>query len=126
MGATRAMALNFGMLGFNAKTKDVLKDLGQSSTVQVVGGAFIGGLSGSIFSLPFDYVKTQVQKMKADPVTGEMPFKGPVDCAMKTFRASPVKFYSGFLVYFARTGPLASITLVFQDLVKRMWVQMGV
>merc|ERR1719168_480130 len=80
--ATRAMALNFGMLGFNTMAKDALADMGlqKGGAAQVFGASAIAGFFASFFSLPFDYVKTQVQKMKPDPVTGELPFKGPVDC----------------------------------------------
>lgn len=122
--ATRAMALNFGMLSFNSKAKEQLAAMGckKGGNVQVFGAALAGGFFGSVFSLPFDFVKTQVQKMKPDPQTGEMPFKGPVDCAMKTLRASPLRFYSGFPVYFARTGPISTITLIVQDRIKKLWV----
>merc|ERR1719162_620853 len=80
--ATRAMALNFGMLGFNTKAKDVLADMGcqKGGAAQVFGASGIAGFFASFFSLPFDYVKTQIQKMKPDPVTGKLPFTGPVDC----------------------------------------------
>eukprot|EP00931_Biecheleriopsis_adriatica_P115682 TRINITY_DN9144_c0_g1_i1.p1 TRINITY_DN9144_c0_g1~~TRINITY_DN9144_c0_g1_i1.p1 ORF type:complete len:310 (-),score=56.31 TRINITY_DN9144_c0_g1_i1:183-1067(-) len=121
--ATRAMALNFGMLAFNSKAKEQLAALGcaKGGNAQVFGAALAGGFFGSVFSLPFDFVKTQIQKMKPDPQTGEMPFKGPVDCAMKTLRASPLRFYSGFPVYFARTGPISTITLIVQDRIKKIW-----
>merc|ERR1712194_414128 len=56
--ATRAMALNFGMLAFNAQAKEML---------QGVGASAIAGFAASAFSLPFDFVKTQIQKMKPDP-----------------------------------------------------------
>merc|ERR1719386_242389 len=73
--ATRAMALNFGMLGFNTAAKDQLADMGvaKGSSAQIFGASAIAGFFASFFSLPFDYVKTQVQKMKPDPVTGEFP-----------------------------------------------------
>ena len=48
-------------------------------------------------SLPFDYVKTQMQKMKPDPVTGQMPYSSSMDCAMKTLKShGPLRFYAGF------------------------------
>ncbi|CAE7260357.1 DTC [Symbiodinium natans] len=121
--ACRAMALNFGMLAFNSKAKDQLAAMGfeKGGNVQVFGAALAGGFFGSVFSLPFDFVKTQLQKMKPDPATGEMPFKGPADCAWKTLRASPLRFYSGFPVYFARTGPVSTITLIAQDRIKKLW-----
>lgn len=51
-------------------------------------------------------VKTQIQKMKADPATGKMPFTGPVDCALKTLKSGgPLKFYTGFPTYIVRIAP---------------------
>lgn len=51
---------------------------------------------GSVFSLPLDYVKTQIQRMKPDPVTGKMPYKGPWDVITKTMREhGPTRFYVG-------------------------------
>merc|ERR1712216_942827 len=100
--ATRAMALNFGMLGFNTKAKEVLADMGvqKGSSIQVFGASAIAGFFASFFSLPFDYVKTQVQKMKPDPVTGAVPFKGPVDCAISR---SSLEDLSGFGLDFPHT-----------------------
>lgn len=46
----------------------------KGGTAVVIGGATIAGFFASACSLPFDYVKTQMQKMKPDPVTGELPF----------------------------------------------------
>ena len=42
----------------------------KGGNVQVFGAALAGGFFGSVFSLPFDFVKTQLQKMKPDPSTG--------------------------------------------------------
>jgi len=126
--ATRAMALNFGMLSFSTKAKQHIADLGYApgGGAQIFGAAAVGGFFGALFSLPFDFVKTQVQKMKADPVTKEMPYKGPVDCAVKTMAAGgPLRFYAGFPTYFMRTAPLSMITLVAQDFVKKLWADVG-
>lgn len=126
--ATRAMALNFGMLGFNTKAKDVLADLGcaKGGSVQVFGASAIAGFFASFFSLPFDYVKTQVQKMKPDPVTGELPFKGPIDCALQQVKlGGPLRLWSGFPTYYVRIAPHAMITLIMQDQVKKLWGTLG-
>jgi len=127
--AARGMALNFGMLSFNTKAKDELSRLGcvPGGAAQVCGAAAVGGFFGALFSLPFDFVKTQIQKMKADPITQEMPYKGPIDCALKTFAAGgPRRFYAGFPTYVMRTAPTSIITLIGQDFVKKMWTHMGV
>merc|ERR1711913_97081 len=121
------MALNFGMLAFNAQGKEMLQQAGASPGVQVLGASAIAGFFASFFSLPFDYVKTQVQKMKPDPVTGELPFKGPVDCAMKQVKAGGItRLWTGFPTYYVRIAPHAVITLVAQDAVKGMWGKLGV
>jgi len=126
--ATRAMALNFGMLGFNTLAKDKLKDMGcaPGGAAQVFGASAIAGFFASAFSLPFDFVKTQIQKMKPDPATGKMPFKGPVDCAMQQVKIGGIfRLWSGFPTYYIRIAPHAMITLIAQDQVKKAWQQFG-
>jgi len=127
--ATRAMALNFGMLGFNSLAKDALGDMGfqKGGAAQVFGASAIAGFFASFFSLPFDYVKTQVQKMKPDPVTGEVPFKGPIDCAMQQVKKGGItRLWTGFPTYYVRIAPHAMITLIAQDNVKKLWGSMGI
>lgn len=127
--ATRAMALNFGMLGFNTMAKDLLADMGvkKNSAAQVFGASAIAGFFASFFSLPFDYVKTQIQKMKPDPVTGRLPFSGPVDCAMQQVRTGGItRLWTGFPTYYVRIAPHAMITLIAQDQVKKLWKEMGI
>eukprot|EP00955_Chlamydomonas_euryale_P111171 366045-Chlamydomonas_euryale.AAC.17 len=51
--------------------------------VSVMGGAFIAGFFASACSLPFDFVKTRMQKMQP-MADGTMPYKNSLDCAMKT------------------------------------------
>jgi len=124
--ATRAMALNFGMLAFNAQAKEMLKDAGAPAPVQVFGASAIAGFFASFFSLPFDFVKTQIQKMKPDPVTGEMPFKGPLDCAMRQVQQGGItRLWAGFPTYYFRIAPHAMITLIAQDKIKDMWKTVG-
>jgi len=127
--ATRAMALNFGMLGFNTLAKDALADMGveKGSATQTFGASAVAGFFASFFSLPFDYVKTQVQKMKPDPVTGKLPFNGPIDCAMQQIKKGGItRLWTGFPTYYARIAPHAMITLIAQDKVKQMWTTMGI
>merc|ERR1712194_92121 len=124
--ASRAMALNFGMLAFNASGKDVLKSAGVTGPAQVFGASAIAGFFASFFSLPFDFVKTQIQRMKPDPVTGEMPFKGPIDCAAQQVKKGGItRLWSGFPTYYFRIAPHAMITLIAQDQVKGLWSSIG-
>mmetsp|Transcript_2088 Transcript_2088/g.4753 ORF Transcript_2088/g.4753 Transcript_2088/m.4753 type:complete len:297 (+) Transcript_2088:51-941(+) len=124
--ATRAMALNFGMLAFNASAKDALGNMGVSGAPQVFGASAIAGFFASFFSLPFDFVKTQMQKQKKDPVTGELPYKSSMDCAMKIMaEGGPLRFYAGFPTYYVRIAPHAMLTLIAQDFIKKSWSQVG-
>ena len=53
-------------------------------------------------SLPFDFVKTRIQKMEKGP-DGKFPYKGSIDCAVQTFtKEGPLKFYTGFPTYCVR------------------------
>lgn len=42
----------------------------------------VAGFFASFFSLPFDFVKTRMQKMTPLP-DGTMPYKSSIDCAIK-------------------------------------------
>jgi len=48
----------------------------------VFSASAVAGLSASMMSLPFDNIKTKLQKMKADS-TGKNPYSGVLDCFRK-------------------------------------------
>lgn len=100
----RAMALNMGMLASNDQAKEMIEGAGfeKGGKVAVIGSATIAGFFASACSLPFDFIKTRLQKMMPNP-DGSMPYKGPVDCAMQTLRnEGPLTFYTGFPTFFIR------------------------
>lgn len=124
----RAMALNMGMLASNDQAKEFLVDCGleKGSAVVVIGGSSIAGFFASACSLPFDYIKTQLQKQKPDPVTGKMPFDGALDCARKTFQSGgPLKFYTGFPTFFLRIAPHVVLTLSFLSYLPQIEAMVG-
>ncbi|KAF6162518.1 hypothetical protein GIB67_003064 [Kingdonia uniflora] len=62
----------------------------------------VSGFFATVWSLPFDYVKTQIQKMQPD-ATGKYQYKCSLDFAMKTLKAGgPFNFYTGFPIYCIR------------------------
>ncbi|KAF6165675.1 hypothetical protein GIB67_012572 [Kingdonia uniflora] len=72
----RAMALNMGMLASYDQSVELFKDqLGFGEASTVVGASAVSGFFAAVFSLPFDYVKTQIQKMQPD-ATGKYPDSG--------------------------------------------------
>ncbi|KAF9591094.1 hypothetical protein IFM89_001438, partial [Coptis chinensis] len=59
----------------------------------------VSGFFASACSLPFDYIKSQLQKMQPN-ATGKYPYNGSLDCVLKTRKAGgALKFYTGFPVY---------------------------
>mmetsp|Transcript_12350 Transcript_12350/g.40606 ORF Transcript_12350/g.40606 Transcript_12350/m.40606 type:complete len:291 (-) Transcript_12350:90-962(-) len=117
--AVRAMALNMGMLASNEQAKEILKSSGVEGVPNTLGASAIAGFFASAFSLPFDYVKTQLQKQKPGP-DGKLPFSGAMDCAMKTVaEGGPLKLWTGFPTYYVRIAPHAMFTLMILDFIQQ-------
>jgi len=116
----RAMALNFGQLTFFAESKAQLKTYAPhwSDSSRTFGASAIAGFFASFFSLPFDFVKTRLQKQSRGP-DGKLPYAGFLDCAKKVIRDEGwLRFYRGFGTYYVRIAPHAMVTLIVADYLK--------
>lgn len=103
----RAMALNFGQLTFFAEAKVRLKDTGLSPGMQTLGASSVSGFFASFFSLPFDFIKTRLQRQTKGP-GGQVHYKGIVDVVTKVAREEGLmRFYRGFGTYYVRIAPHA-------------------
>ena len=72
----------------------------------------ISAVATAVISLPFDNVKTKIQKMKAGP-DGKMPYKGVPDCFAKSIAQEGMTgLWAGLPTYYFRVGPHAIITLL--------------
>jgi solute carrier family 25 oxoglutarate transporter 11 len=107
----RAMALNFGQLAFFSETKSRLAALEKSgyhslsANQQILASSAVAGFFASFFSLPFDFVKTRMQK-GGNIVDGRKV--GMVQTALKVAREEGVmRFYRGFGTYYIRIAPHA-------------------
>ncbi|CAO2831874.1 unnamed protein product [Amaranthus hypochondriacus] len=122
----RAMALNMGMLASYDQSVEFFRDtcgLGEGATV--VGASAVSGFFASACSLPFDYVKTQIQKMQPN-AEGKYPYTGSLDCAMQTLKAGgPFKFYTGFPVYCVRIAPHVMMTWIFLNQIQKYEKKIG-
>ncbi|KAI5811579.1 putative mitochondrial dicarboxylate carrier protein [Peziza echinospora] len=110
----RAMALNFGQLAFFSEAKSQLKrfDGTLSAGTQVFAASAIAGFFASFFSLPFDFVKTRLQKQGS-----EQHYKGAFDCVRKVIKEEGIgRFYRGFGTYYVRIAPHAMLTVLFADM----------
>ncbi|KAH0237998.1 hypothetical protein KCV03_g82, partial [Aureobasidium melanogenum] len=111
----RAMALNFGQLAFFSEAKNQLKDTSLSPRTQTLAASAAAGFFASFFSLPFDFVKTRLQKQTKGP-NGEVQYKGMFDCFKKVAaEEGPLRFYRGFSTYYVRIAPHAMVTLIVAD-----------
>lgn len=122
----RAMALNMGMLASYDQSVELFRDsLGFGEIPTVVGASAVSGFFASACSLPFDYVKTQIQKMQPD-ANGKYPYTGSLDCAMKTLKSGgPFKFYTGFPVYCVRIAPHVMMTWIFLNQLQKFEKTIG-
>lgn len=104
----RAMALNFGQLAFFSEAKTQLKKHTQlASQTQTLTASAIAGFFASFFSLPFDFVKTRLQK-QTKSADGRLPYSGMADCFGKVAREEGIlRFYRGFGTYYVRIAPHA-------------------
>lgn len=116
----RAMVLNLGMLGPYDQAKEVFTRILGPTKASNLAASSVAGFLAAFMSLPFDNVKTKVQRMKRLP-DGTYPYKGMIDCAMKTIaKEGPMGFYTGFPTYYVRIAPHAMLTLLFSDVLKSL------
>ncbi|RKU44850.1 putative mitochondrial 2-oxoglutarate/malate carrier protein [Coniochaeta pulveracea] len=112
----RAMALNFGQLAFFSEAKVQLKNrTNWSANAQTLSASAIAGFFASFFSLPFDFVKTRLQKQSKGP-DGKVHYNGMADCFAKVTKQEGIlRFYRGFGTYYVRVAPHAMVTLLVAD-----------
>lgn len=112
----RAMALNFGQLAFFSEAKAQLArfDGTLSKGQQSLLASAVAGFFASFFSLPFDFVKTRLQKQGKGT---EMRYSGVLDCVKKVVKEEGIgRFYRGFGTYYVRIAPHAMLTVLFADM----------
>ena len=105
----RAMALNFGQLAFFSEAKSQLatRAPGLGSRSQTLCASAVAGFFASFFSLPFDFVKTRLQKQSRGK-DGSLPYRGMLHCATRVVKEEGwLRFYRGFTTYYVRIAPHA-------------------
>lgn len=111
----RAMALNFGQLAFFSEAKQQLRHTSLSPRTQTLTASAVAGFFASFLSLPFDFIKTRLQKQTRAP-DGSLPYKGMLDCFTKVAKEEGLlRFYRGFGTYYVRIAPHAMVTLIVAD-----------
>ncbi|EGR31124.1 mitochondrial carrier protein, putative [Ichthyophthirius multifiliis] len=115
----RSVVLNLGMLSTFDEVKERLNQYNQvHDTIQIKIMFFsstIAGIIASIMSLPFDNIKTKLQRQQVD-AQGNYQYKGFTDCFSITARREGIRnLWIGFPMFASRTAPHIIISLLIQD-----------
>lgn len=117
------MALNLGMLGSYDQIKESLVSSIGSHKMNNIISSLVAGVLAALFSLPFDNIKTKIHRMSPD-VYGIHPYKGVIDCAIKTYQNEGVRgFFAGYVAYNARIIPKVGMVLLMVDILKYLFGQ---
>jgi solute carrier family 25 oxoglutarate transporter 11 len=111
----RGLAINVGMLTTYDPLFSYFKPyINNDQLNRFVSGA-ISGWTAATVSLPFDFVKTRIQKQKAGS-DGKLPYNGTLDCFRKVAKTEGLgAFYKGYWTFVIRITPHIMLTWVFMD-----------
>jgi len=120
----RASALNVSMLVSYDGAKDLAeKALGPNASPLKIqfGSSMIAAVATAVGSLPFDNIKTKMQKQKAG-ADGKMPYANIMDCFAKSMAKEGITgFWAGLPTYYFRVGPHAIITLMAAEQYRKLF-----
>ena len=117
----RAMAMNFSLLVPFEAVKKQLVPYVESTKQRSIYASLVAGGVASCLALPFDNIKTKLQKMKA--VDGKMPYKGVVDCFKQSIaKEGPKGLWVGLGTFYVRVAPHAIISLVTNDFLRGIFI----
>jgi len=119
----RAMAMNFSLLVPFEEAKKFLTPFISNTRTRAIVASMISGLCATVLSLPFDNIKTKLQKMKKGP-DGNFPYKGVTDCILKTSRQEGItRLWVGINTYYVRVAPHAIISLVTNEFLRNFFIK---
>ena len=114
----RAMSLNLSMLVTYDVVKDKLESMYGKSKLTTFSSTFVSGIFVSVCSLPFDNMKTKMQKQTRGE-DGKYMYANLRDCIKKTIaREGPFGLWTGLPTYYIRVAPHAMFTLLFAEFFK--------
>ena len=119
---TRAVSLNMAMMVSYDTTREALEArMGKDSPYKVqIFASMVSACCTAFFSLPFDNMKTKIQKQRALP-DGSFPYKNLADCFTKSLaKEGPTGFWAGLPTYYFRVGPHAVIVLLAAEQYRRL------
>lgn len=117
----RAMSLNLSMLfTFDIFKKELEKSMGKGHST-TFAATFCSGIFVAVCSLPFDNMKTKLQKQTKDE-NGKYMYDNLRDCLRKTTqREGMTGLWTGLPTYYIRVAPHAMFTLIFAEFFKGLF-----
>ena len=119
----RATALNVAMfVSYDTSKETVTQTLGSTANPFAIqcGSSMVSAIAIALCSLPFDNVKTKIQKMKPER-DGRLPYTGVLDCFRKSVAQEGVRrLWAGLPAYYLKVGPHAIITLLAAERFKNL------
>jgi len=124
----RGMSMNVGMMSCNDQFQEMYAGLlgdpmtnGAQLPTRILA-SLSAGFTAALFSMPFDLIKSRLMAQRPDAITGEMPYKGVMDCVAKIVKTDgPLGFYNGFSAYYGRCAPHAMIVLLSKDSITKAY-----
>ena len=117
----RAISITVGQLVSFSVFKDAIQKARGISHDDLMSRILASSCSGVVcatFSLPFDNLKTKLQRMKAGK-DGKLPYTGLFDCFKKSVaREGPTGLWVGLPTYIIRIAPHSIISLLVLDYLK--------
>lgn len=106
------------MVSFEEAKERIVPYLGDNKKT-VLLASIISGIITAVLSLPFDNMKTKMQKQKELP-DGSLPYRSLTDCFLKTIRREGILgLWSGLRVYFFSVTPHAFIALITTEFLRK-------
>lgn len=117
----RAMSLNLSMLVTFDIVKGKLEARNGKSHLTTFSATFISGIFTSVCSLPFDNMKTKMQKQTKGE-DGKYMYENLRDCIKKSIaREGTFGLWTGLPTYYIRVAPHAMFTLLFAEFFKNLF-----
>jgi solute carrier family 25 oxoglutarate transporter 11 len=120
----RAMIVTASQLASYDQFKEMIleKGLMKDGFGTHVAASFAAGFVAAVASNPIDVIKTRVMSMKVESGVEGVPYKGALDCAVKTVRAEgPMALYKGFIPTISRQGPFTVVLFVTLEQLRKLF-----
>lgn len=119
----RAMLVTSSQLASYDSVKETILEKGllKDGLGTHVLASFAAGFVASVASNPVDVIKTRVMNMKVEAGIAP-PYKGAIDCALKTVKAEGVMaLYKGFVPTVSRQAPFTVVLFVTLEQVRKLF-----